>query len=458
MVFATAQFSFSQDFQRSYGSLKYEDARTVQSTDDGCFVIAGLDKGGDDAEGDAYMMKVNAAGAVLWKNYYGLELEDGINKMIPTNDGGFLLIGHVDLNAGICDGYIIKTDKEGTKEWSLIIGEELDDLCFDGLQTAAGDFYFTGCYENPTTQNMDMMFSKVSAEGELIFLKAIDNGEHEIGTCIKETNDGGFLVSGWNVNDQAEEDFHFANVDANGNTIWQKSYGTETNDRILDLQILEDGSFLTVGGSHDGLDIEHAMVGTLSMSGGFEFSSLESSKENGYIHDITTLSNGNFVLCGQLKVDGGEDGDMFMMTIDENRQIVDKHIIPFEGDSRANAILPISDDEFIIAGKTALTSSNMDILLTRLNTSNSASITSNSHSTTACFPNPFNDFTYLQIPTVQGEKEVQIYSLDGQLKWSEKFSENEVFIPRNDLSKGTYIYHVKGEDGSSIANGKLTAL
>lgn len=64
-------------FQRTYGGDLYEDARALAPTLDGGFLMTGLTLNGPDREGDMYLTKINAAGAVVWTRHYGRPTEDG---------------------------------------------------------------------------------------------------------------------------------------------------------------------------------------------------------------------------------------------------------------------------------------------------------------------------------------------------------------------------------------------
>lgn len=156
-----SSLSYAQDmsFTRAYGGTDYEDSRAIVESDDGGFVITGLNKGNGDVDGDTYLMKINAAGAMVWQKFFGLPLEDGGNALIKCADGGYLISGHMDHGNDICDGYLIKTDKNGNKLWSVLTGGPLDDLSEGLIEWADGSFYLTGRYENDITGDDDLMLT-----------------------------------------------------------------------------------------------------------------------------------------------------------------------------------------------------------------------------------------------------------------------------------------------------------
>ncbi len=99
------------------------------------------------------------------------------------------------------------------------------------------------------------------------------NSDDEVVT-LKGTTDGGFLVGGWsnsgsNGNKTAPNkglsDYWIIKIDENGNEIWQMSYGGSGDDRLVDIEVLSDGSILLLGSSDSPIsgDKTDAKIGAL---------------------------------------------------------------------------------------------------------------------------------------------------------------------------------------------------
>ena len=92
-----------------------------------------------------YLTKVNAAGAVLWTQYYLRPEEDGGNHVLQTSDGGFLITGHTALSYGVnCDGMLVKTNAYGEEQWRVLIGAAYDDVCDAAVELPDGSFLIAG--------------------------------------------------------------------------------------------------------------------------------------------------------------------------------------------------------------------------------------------------------------------------------------------------------------------------
>jgi hypothetical protein len=135
---------------------------------DGGFVMTGLTLNGPDCEGDMYLTKINAAGAAVWTRHYGRPMEDGGNDLLPTSDGGYLVIGHTAFTYGVSrDGYLVKTNAEGHMQWYALIGTAYDDVCDAAIELEDGSFLVGGHIEDAFSRTFRIMLAHVSASGKV---------------------------------------------------------------------------------------------------------------------------------------------------------------------------------------------------------------------------------------------------------------------------------------------------
>ena len=119
---------------RIYGNTLNEMGYSVTETDDGGFVVAGVNFSSGMGQSDVYLFKVDSVGNQLWSRGYGEAGHDWCFSMQPTADGGFVLAGYSNSFGNGRQIYLLKTDEHGisachtrnaiTKENSGIIIED----------------------------------------------------------------------------------------------------------------------------------------------------------------------------------------------------------------------------------------------------------------------------------------------------------------------------------------------
>jgi len=82
----------------------------IQSSEDN-FVIAGKKEVNSNMQ--AFVLCLDAFGAIIWQNTFGSEDEDSFMSVSQTNDGGYLLSGTSKVGSGNSDIFYVKTDSEG---------------------------------------------------------------------------------------------------------------------------------------------------------------------------------------------------------------------------------------------------------------------------------------------------------------------------------------------------------
>ncbi|HFA51125.1 MAG TPA: T9SS type A sorting domain-containing protein [Bacteroidetes bacterium] len=451
-------------FARTYGGTDYDDARGVVATQDGCFVFTGLNKSGEDPEGDMYLTKINAAGAVLWERFYGQREEDGGNFLLSTADGGFLISGHIVQGIGDeCDGYLVRTDADGNELWHLFVGSALDEICHGAVETEDGSFFLTGRIEEaPHSHQFDVMLCKVSANGQLVFLKRMAGTESEYGFKINEAADGNLLIAGYTYEAASGEDFYVLKCDREGNLLWENRFGTNQHDRAYGLMPLPQGGCLLVGGTASKPykeEYETMCFAKIGEEGILEkFAPLLAETGKGYLFDVCASGENGFALAGMLKKKETAYPSPCLVLLNEAFQMEDFFTIPSDGESRAISITPSPNGDFCLAGKTAAGETNPDAFITKINL-HSSPLSTNDFVLQPywLFPNPFRNYTYLQIEGAPQVKTLTLYDLKGHLKKTIVFEGTELFLYREDLAQGVYPFKITDSKGKIMTVGKLIA-
>ncbi len=96
--------------------------------------------------------------------------------------------------------------------------------------------------------NDNIALAKLDIDGNLLWLQEYDFEDQDIGYDMIQTSDGGFLIAG-----HTNSFFDFSSnillikTDANGNKLWQTSYGNNTSERPTGLIETADGGYAFTG-------------------------------------------------------------------------------------------------------------------------------------------------------------------------------------------------------------------
>jgi hypothetical protein len=93
---------------------------------------------------DAWVLKLNSAGTVVWQKAYGGSGWDGAYYIQQTSDGGYVVAGVTDsFGAGYGDLWILKLNTLGTVQWQKTYGSGGWDGAYS-IQTSGGGYVVAG--------------------------------------------------------------------------------------------------------------------------------------------------------------------------------------------------------------------------------------------------------------------------------------------------------------------------
>ena len=199
-----------------------------------------------------------------WIHAISDDIDDG-RCIRQTDDKGFIITGSFAPNGLITftDVMLVRTNDSGvvnwTREYDFGFFEEgmAVDQCSDGGYIIAGIRMY-GSYPFVEPPVSDALLIRTDANGDTLWTRSFDMGGNEYFTAVKQTSDGGFIMTGaknsestrptWEVNEGTELDSGMTwlvKVDADGNMLWDQAwiYYSNGNDVIQ----TADGGFLITG-------------------------------------------------------------------------------------------------------------------------------------------------------------------------------------------------------------------
>lgn len=221
-------------------------ANSVQQASDGGYILFGSIASADG--GNACLTKTDALGNVLWTKLVG-----GTNAYSgqQTTDGGYIVAGTeyfpypID-KLSIC---LIKADAAGNALWKKTFGQSAYDYGWSVQQTADGGYILTGETYPPGSQYRDIVLIKTDSSGNTVWLRTIGAvALDETGFSVRQTTDGGYVIGGYKFNFQTFRGYvYLVKTDASGAVLWERTFG-ETGDNLGScVRQTSDGGYIITG-------------------------------------------------------------------------------------------------------------------------------------------------------------------------------------------------------------------
>ncbi|HEY3295122.1 MAG TPA: T9SS type A sorting domain-containing protein [bacterium] len=174
----------------------FSDARSIQPTRDGGYILAGSTRATANAHSDYLLMRLNSLGDTVWtRTFGGSATEDIANSVVQTSDGGFAFTGPSESYGPGGDVVLIKTDTLGRQQWLHTYGGSDEEHGHVVLATHDGGFFLAG-HTNSFGVGGDVYVVKTDGDGNLLWSRSWGGAGLDVAESAVELPDGGFLVAG----------------------------------------------------------------------------------------------------------------------------------------------------------------------------------------------------------------------------------------------------------------------
>jgi len=297
----------------TYGHDDWDAAADIIETDDGGYLIAGSTRHVTESESaipsdtDAWLVKLDHDGVIEWQKRYGGSEQDVAACVHETHDGYVLAGTTASFGAGGKDAWLVKLNKTGDVIWEKAYGALNDEevACVDVAYAGKGD-YVVATTSNSFASGGDFthpwVFKVNRLNGDIIWQNVYAQSDYDRAYSIEQTREGGFVIGGTTT-----LDFWVLKLDADGAIEWQKAYGQNEFDppdpffHYIEwnayIRQTWDGGYILAGSSTSGnTQIQAAWIVKLDPNGNFEW-----NKWGGIQHvtDVKQTRRGDYVVLGR---------------------------------------------------------------------------------------------------------------------------------------------------------------
>jgi len=243
----------NEQWIKKYDRNMYDVGHSVKQTSDGGYIITGLTGTFSGSTHDLWLIKTDSNGNKQWDKVFDKDgIGDNGNSILQTSDGGYIICGRANGGDGKRDGdiWVIKTDSSGDIQWDKVFGKGgyYEDEGHSIQQTYDGGYIIIGLTESYGPRGYNIWLIKIDSFGNEQWNKVLGGWYQEYGYSVKQTSDGGFILTGetWSYG-AGGGDLWLVKIDSLGNEQWNKTFGGSLEDRGMSIQITSDNGYI-IGG------------------------------------------------------------------------------------------------------------------------------------------------------------------------------------------------------------------
>ena len=242
-----------EQWHRTFGGSGDDIGWSIAVNKDGGFTIAAETNSFGNHELDAYLLRTDSNGDTLWTRTFGGPDTDRVFSVDLANDGSILLAGLTySYGAGDRDAYLIKTDPNGLLLWQNTYGGPGYDNAHTVIVNSSDEVMLTGYGDYwGEAGKMDMFLKQINLDGEEIWSKTYGGTENDRSMSVFQTRDGGYVLTGFTQSfGEGEWDAYVVKTGTLGDTLWTRTFGSPAGDFGYDIIQSRNGDLLLTGWTH----------------------------------------------------------------------------------------------------------------------------------------------------------------------------------------------------------------
>lgn len=299
----------SLTWHKTWGGTSNDQASAIVVAPGGGFIVGGLYYS-DPSGKYGYLAKLSDSGDLVWsKTYVGTSVE----SIAMTRDGGFVLGGLVNSNAGL----LIRTDADGNELWRKSFGATGEARVFYSV-IEASDLGIVAAGSRYPVPQAGMFVVKTDSVGTLLWEKTIGGSTETRAWAIGETSDGGYAIAGetqlpYPVSGEA----YVVKTSSSGTVVWSHTYGSNGYDTATAFAVTSDGGFVLAGYAESGGASGTMRVLKADESGTVAWSKILGGPDAMVPYSLIQSTDAGYTLAGKVMNSGlSENVDAFALHLD----------------------------------------------------------------------------------------------------------------------------------------------
>ncbi|MDW3195277.1 MAG: hypothetical protein R8G66_23075 [Cytophagales bacterium] len=234
-------------WQKTFGGPQDDNAWFIQRTNEGTYLIAGFSNSYSEGDWDIYLIEINESGDEVWSQNLEMPGDQYAWSLWREAEGSYVVVGQSnDTDEQKATTLCVKLSPKGEVLWIYQSSSEHLNRAF-GI-TRLGDDYFISGLIATGLGDLDGFVTSLSATGVEQWTKTYGGASQDLFHAIHTSPDGAIIASGYAKRFEQEANSPWiVKIDNSGQVIWDKSYGSQAEERIVSATIAANGDISLLG-------------------------------------------------------------------------------------------------------------------------------------------------------------------------------------------------------------------
>ncbi|MCX6291931.1 MAG: T9SS type A sorting domain-containing protein [Bacteroidetes bacterium] len=195
-------------------------------------------------------------------------------------------------------------------------------------------------------------FGSMNMNAQVTFEKTYGGGAPEEGSSVRQTFDGGYIMAGFtqSFGVNSVDDFYLVKTDANGDTLWTKTYGGASYDKAYSVEQTSDSGYIITGmTSSFTAGLEDVYLVKTDKDGVLLWSKTYGGNLGGTGNSVKQTTDGGYIIGGT-KVNSGGIHDMVLIKTDAAGDTLWTRTYGGGGDDYGFSVVQSYDGGYMLAG------------------------------------------------------------------------------------------------------------
>ena len=156
----------------------------------------------------------------------------------------------------------------------------------------------------------------LSAQDPTTWIRTYGGTAHDAANSVQQASDGGYIFAGYTSSGRPSRDFWLVKTDANGDTLWTKTWGGSDTDEIWSVQQTTDGGYVLSGKEESSSASTNAWLSKTDTDGNILWTKIIGGSSTDHFYSVQQTTDGGYILAGMTYSFGANNMDAWLVKTD----------------------------------------------------------------------------------------------------------------------------------------------